>query len=84
MTKQPQQRTGIPIERVQFRAVQTFGKGQSRRAIAIDTTKPGWHDGVKMRWLQIGVEVRFPDGETYLVGHAAVESAKVEMSREGS
>ena len=76
MNKQQQQpKPGIPLQMVRFRAVQQFGRGQ--RAIEIDVSKPGWTDGVTLRWLTIAVEIKFPDGKRYLVGHSAVDSALV-------
>jgi len=69
---------GIPLQSVRFTKVQTFGQGQRRRAIEIDNTREGWAKGTLMRWLPFGVEVRFNDGEVYLVGHSAIETARVE------
>lgn len=67
---------GTPLATVRFRGVQTFGR--RRRAIEIDTEREGWAKGTEMRWLPHAVEIRFADGETYLIGHSVVESARVE------
>ena len=76
------QRPGIPLDKVQFRSTQMFGP--RRRAIALDNTKPGWSETAKMRWHPFALEVRFDDGETYLVGHSCIETARVAMPPEDS